>query len=64
MAIIVILVQMMLECSIPLRGRSRGRGLLIFIAGCGESVEADAVKGSISHGETLSGRSIVEGSSH
>lgn len=48
---------------IPVRGRSRGRGLLLFIPGCATSPLVGATKGSISHGETLSGLTMDAGSS-
>lgn len=40
-------------------------GLLFFTAGGGDRLTgAEATKGSISHGETLSGLGMVAGSSH
>ena len=45
-------------------GRSRGPGLLIFTGGWVRLNEAEAKKGSISQGETLSGLWMVVGSSY
>ena len=45
-------------------GKTCGRARLLFLCGGGGFEGVDARRGSNSHGETLSGRNIDEGSSH